>query len=56
MADDVEQTEAGRFQLTRRGRLVFLDVVIDGRRHAEILTRWCNRDAWDWGEDSEHQE
>lgn len=51
MADDVEQTEAGRFQLTRHGRLVFLDVAIDGRRHPEILTRWANRDAWDWGEE-----
>lgn len=50
LADDVEQTEAGRFQLTRRGRLVFLDVAIDGRRHHDILTRWADRDAWDWGE------
>lgn len=51
MADDVELTEVGRFQLTRRGRLVFLDVAIDGRRHRELLTRWSNHDAWDWGDD-----
>ena len=51
MADDIEQTEVGRFQLTRRGRLVHLDISIDGRRHRDILTRWANRDAWDWGED-----
>jgi hypothetical protein len=49
MADDIEQTEAGRFQLTRRGRLVFLDVAIDGRRHQELLTRWSDREAWNWG-------
>jgi len=52
MADDVQQTEAGRFQLTRRGRLVSLDVAIDGRRHQEILRRFADRDAWDWGEES----
>lgn len=51
MADDVELTEVGRFQFTRRGRLVFLDVAIDGRRHRELLARWSNRDAWDWGDD-----
>lgn len=50
MADDIDQTEAGRFQLTRRGRLVHLDLAIDGRRHTDILTRWTDRDAWDWGE------
>ena len=51
LSDEVDQTEAGRFQLTRSGRLVFLDVAIDGRRHHEILTRWTNRAAWDWGEE-----
>ncbi len=51
MAEDVELTEAGRFQLTRQGRLVFLDVAIDGRRHHELLNRWANRDSWDWGAD-----
>ncbi|HUY36306.1 MAG TPA: Uma2 family endonuclease [Pirellulales bacterium] len=50
LAGDVRQTEVGRFQLTRRGRLVFLDVAVDGRRHQEILTRWADRNAWDWGE------
>ncbi len=52
MADDIEVCEAGRFQLTRRGRLVFLDVAIDGSRHTEILTRWSDRNAWDWGDRS----
>jgi hypothetical protein len=51
-ASDVQQTEVGRFQLTRRGRLVFLDVAVDGRRHREILTRWADRNAWDWGEEN----
>jgi Uma2 family endonuclease len=50
MGEDVEQTEVGRFQLTRRGRLVHLDIAVDGRRHRDILTRWANHDAWDWGE------
>lgn len=50
MADDIEQTEIGRFQLTRSGRLVHLDVAIDGRRHRDILIRWADHDAWDWGE------
>jgi hypothetical protein len=53
LAADVEQTEAGRFQLTRRGRLVFLDIAIDARAHREILTRWADRKAWDWGEEKE---
>jgi hypothetical protein len=51
MADEVVQTEVGKFQFTRRGRLIFLDVAIDGRRHREILTRWGNHDAWNWGAD-----
>ncbi|HQU43880.1 MAG: hypothetical protein B7Z73_09495 [Planctomycetia bacterium 21-64-5] len=45
LADDIEQTEVGRFQLTRRGRVVLLDVVIDGRRHRDILTTWADSDA-----------
>lgn len=51
LADDIQHTEVGRFQLTRRGRLVFLDMAVDGRRHQEILTRWADRGAWDWGEE-----
>jgi Uma2 family endonuclease len=50
MADDVQQTEVGKFQFTRRGRLVFLDLAIEGGRHREILATWADRDAWDWGE------
>jgi Uma2 family endonuclease len=46
---DVDQSEVGRFQLTRRGRLVFLDLSIAPRCHREILTRWSNRSAWNWG-------
>jgi hypothetical protein len=49
-AVDVEHTEVGKFQLTRRGPLVFLDLRIDGARHREILTTWSDREAWDWGE------
>jgi hypothetical protein len=52
LASAVQQTEAGRFQLTRRGRLVYLDVAVDGRRHQAILTRWADRKAWDWGEEN----
>lgn len=50
MGYDVQQTEVGRFQFTRRGRLVFLDIAIDGRRHRELLARWANKNAWDWGD------
>ena len=53
MADDVDQTEVGRFQLMRRGRLVHRALTIDGRRHQEILTRWADDEAWDWGEQAE---
>jgi hypothetical protein len=51
IADDTDQAELGRFQLTRRGRLVFLDVTIDGRRYKDLLRIWNQRDAWDWGEE-----
>ena len=50
LAEGIEQTEVGRFQFTRRGRLVFMDLAVDGRRHLELLTRWADHDAWDWGE------
>jgi len=52
LASDVQHTEVGRFQFTRRGRLVYLDVAVDGRRHKEILTRWADRNAWGWGEEN----
>lgn len=51
LGDDIEVAEIGRFQLTRRGRLVLLDVAIDGRRHRDLLTRWADHNCWDWGED-----
>jgi hypothetical protein len=51
VAADAEQSEVGRFQLSRQGRLVFLDVAIDGKRYRDLLTIWANSDVWDWGED-----
>jgi len=48
---DVEVAEAGRFQLTRRGSQVRLDVAVDARRYRELLSIWANDEAWDWGED-----
>jgi hypothetical protein len=50
MEADVEHAEAGRFQLTRRGRLVYLDIAIDGAKYRRLLATWANRDAWDWGD------
>jgi hypothetical protein len=50
LGDDVERAEIGRFQFTRRGRLVWMDVAVDGRRYKDLLRTWCSRDAWDWGE------
>jgi hypothetical protein len=47
---DVQQAEVGRFQLTRRGRHVHLDVKVDARRYRDLLGVWAQRDAWDWGE------
>jgi hypothetical protein len=51
LGDDVQQTEVGRFRLTRRGRFVFLDVVVDGEQYQKILKTYADRNAWDWGED-----
>lgn len=45
-----DQTEIGRFKLKREGRLVFLDIPVDGRRYKEFLELWSNREGWDWGE------
>jgi hypothetical protein len=47
---DAEQVEVGRFRLTRCGRLVSLDVVVDARKYRELLYIWPRREAWDWGE------
>ena len=47
----LEIAEAGRFQLTRRGSLVRLDVAVDGRKYRELLHVWARHDAWDWGGD-----
>jgi hypothetical protein len=52
LASDIQQTEAGRFCLTRRGRLVFLDVAVDGHQYQRILTTYADRTAWDWGEEN----
>jgi hypothetical protein len=53
MAADQEQIEVGRFQLTRQGRLVGLDVAIDGRRYKDLLKIWGKREVWDWGDEDE---
>jgi Uma2 family endonuclease len=47
----VEVAEVGRFQLTRRGSQVRLDVAVDARKYRELLRVWCRREAWDWGGD-----
>jgi Uma2 family endonuclease len=46
----VEVAEVGRFHLTRRGRLVHLEVAVDARKYREMLEVWTHRKAWDWGE------
>lgn len=51
MTEDIDQAELGRFLLTRHGRLVYLDIAIDGRLYNDLLRIWGQRDAWDWGED-----
>ncbi len=48
---DADQAEVGRFQLTRQGRLVFLDVAVDGRRFKDLLKIWGKHEVWDWGEE-----
>jgi hypothetical protein len=47
---DVEQAEVGRFRLTRKGRIIHLDVAVDGRKFRQLLEVWADRKAWDWGE------
>jgi hypothetical protein len=51
VAPDIDQVEVGRFQLTRQGRLAFLDVAVDGRRYKELLKIWGKSEVWDWGEE-----
>lgn len=51
LSRDADQAEVGRFQLTRQGRVVRLDVAVDGRRYQELLATWGKRKAWDWGEE-----
>jgi hypothetical protein len=46
---DVEVAEVGRFQLTRRGRQVRLDVAVDARKYRDLLHVWGDREAWNWG-------
>jgi hypothetical protein len=50
---DVELAEVGRFQLTRRGRHVQLDVAVavDARKYRELLRIWGQEAVWDWGGD-----
>ncbi len=51
MGADAEQAEVGRFRLTRRGRLVHLDVAADGKLYRKLLETWAEQDVWDWGEE-----
>lgn len=51
LSPDADQAEVGRFQLTRQGRVVRLDIAVDGRRYQELLGTWGKREAWDWGEE-----
>jgi hypothetical protein len=44
------QAKVGSIRMELFPRPIF-DVAIDGRRHREILTRWGNHDAWNWGAD-----
>jgi hypothetical protein len=43
--------EVGRFRLTRRGRIVHLDVAVDARQYRELLEVGARRESWDWGEE-----
>jgi Uma2 family endonuclease len=55
MSDDADRSEIGRFQFTRRGRLVWMDLAIDGRRYKDLLRTWTRKEAWDWGEEQAGQ-
>ena len=50
MEPDVEHTEVGRFQLTRRNNVVFLDIAVDGAKFRKLLMAHASKQAWDWGE------
>jgi len=43
--------KVGRFRLTRRGRIVHLDVAVDARKYRELLEVSARRESWDWGEE-----
>jgi hypothetical protein len=47
----VEVAEVGRFQLTRQGSQIRLDVAVDARKYRKLLSVWTDDEAWDWGED-----
>jgi Uma2 family endonuclease len=47
---EVEQAEVGRFRLTRKGRIIHVDVAVDGRKFRQLLEVWADSEAWDWGE------
>jgi hypothetical protein len=51
MEPGVEVAEIGRFQLSRRGNHVRMDVAVDARKYRELLLVWADHDAWDWGGD-----
>jgi hypothetical protein len=50
LAPDTDVAEVGRFRLTRRGRIVHLDVAVDARKYRELLEVSARRESWDWGE------
>jgi hypothetical protein len=49
MEPGVDAAEVGRFQLSRRGNQVRMDVAVDGRKYRELLYVWGDHDAWNWG-------
>jgi hypothetical protein len=51
LSPDVDQAEVGRFQLTRRGRVIQLHTAIKGQLYQELLATWARRESWDWGEE-----
>jgi hypothetical protein len=50
MAPGVDVAEVGRFNLTRRGSHVWLDVAVDARKYRRMLEVSTRRDSWDWGD------
>jgi Uma2 family endonuclease len=47
-----EHAEVGRFRVIRRGRVINVDVQVDGRLYRELLRVCATREAWDWGDDA----